>query len=914
MKPLNTLRNSRQFRSLLIIWGLTLISCLFIFRDFLFHDALVAFSDAGSDTRQQYLMQYSTIVNHLKDGTFSFWDLNNGFGTSMFVLNLTNLFLFPVYAAGYLFGIGYMPGAMVYLLILEMFLAATVCYFLLSCFSFSERSKMTASYLYGLNGYMLIWGQHYHFGCFVVFLPLLLLLLERAIRREKFSLTAPLVVAAMVMSSVYMSYMSLLMAGCYLIFRMIQKPAEVSSKKRNTKWMQFIMHCCSIVLGIGIGSFIFMPMAYYLLTISSRLDSEGSFLSRMMEYVSPFAGPFYETAFLRFFSTVFQGIRDYQGYSNFYEAPVLFFSVLFVILGLQYVCTIHRQESSRKSKTMQYIAVLFFVFCMFTRLGSCIFNAFAYPFSRHSFIFMPVFAVVTAFTLDQIRIRRRFSMPALILAAAATAAAHLIAYRTVTEDLLRIYILLFFACAAIILFLVYQLYQSKNFRVKSMVSVLLLLICTVNVSMEGYLSYNDRTYLTRSDPEYWGGLHNPNVTEAVQYLKETDPSLHRVEKDYFSGSLCMDGLAQNYRGISTYNSTPNRHLETFIQQVIPNFPIMAAHEYSFRQIGYYTEHGRLFGIKYLLSRQPDLQLDGYVLLKQFGDIYVYQNNQVSSMARFYTHVGDSSVLNDAYGKTDLERMLLEVLLLDINDTSDSGKGTVSASCAAEFTGSTLLSEEKLSEIYALEKLPVNIENIEADGSSGAVLIPIDRSKTEDYERLYLEFDISVPYISDVTVNPEDPMEYHFRIFPQEPEHVQIAVPDFCDTIELNRYGGEFKGNITNIRLLGSKVQTSESSNAVITLPYAGKDSLISGSVQTEENGFLFLPVPYEEGWNASVDGTSVEILRSDSGFMSIPVEAGEHTFTFEYEQPLFQTGVLVSLVSFGIWVMILVSKKVHRRR
>jgi len=228
MKILNTLRNSRQFRSLLIIWGLTLLSCLFIFRYFLFSDALVAFSDAGSDTKQQYLMQYATIVNHLKDGTFSFWDLNNGFGTSMFALNLTNLFLMLVYAAGYLFGVGYMPGVIVYLLIFEMLLAAAFCYFFLSCFSFSERSKMTAAYLYGLNGYMLIWGQHYQFGSFVVFLPLLLLLLERAIRRERFSLSVPFVVAAMVMSSVYMSYMSLLMSGCYLIFRMVLKDTAVS--------------------------------------------------------------------------------------------------------------------------------------------------------------------------------------------------------------------------------------------------------------------------------------------------------------------------------------------------------------------------------------------------------------------------------------------------------------------------------------------------------------------------------------------------------------------------------------------------------------------------------------------------------------------------------------------------------------
>lgn len=888
-----------HLRPLLILWTLTGVSCLLIFKNFLFGDALAVFADAGSDTKQQYIMQYATIVNHLKNGNYSLWDLNNGFGTSMFALNIANVFLMLVYAAGYLFGVGYIPGVLVYLLILEIFLAVTVCYFFLNCFSFSERSKIIASYLYGLCGYMLVWGQHYQFGAFVVFLPFLLFLLERAIQKRRFSFSVPLLVALMVLASVYMSYMSLILSGFYVIFRLVLEDETCRNRIR-----QFFLHCASMVLGIGIGAAVFLPMAYYLLTISSRLDSELSFMDRIVSYLSWYDTSFYETAFLRLFSTAFQGIRDYNGYSNFYEAPVLFFSLLFVILALQYVFTIHKQNCPLRRKITQYLAVAFFFFCIAFRLGASIFNAFAYPFSRHSFLFMPLFAVLTAFTLDQILIRHKISIPALLLACIAIAAAHYMAYQQVTEDVLQLSVILKMLCACSLIFLLILGIKQSTLRSRKLISLLLLLACAADVTLEGYLCYNDRSVLSTADPEYWGGLYNPNVTEALNYLVETDSSLYRTEKDYYSGSFCMDALAQGYRGISTYNSTPNRYLEEFIELVIPNFPIMADHEYTFRQIGYYTEHSTLFGIKYLLSRDADLQLNGFTFLAQFGDISVYQNQNVDSIARFYTSVGDSAVLENAYGTLDLERLLLETILFDLEDEAD-------AEAVRKTVGDQVLSNQELTEKYTLEELSTELPNISAGGSESSLSISIDPDVTADYQRVYLEFDIITPEVSDITVNPEEPFEYHFRTTQDTVHHVQIAVPKTYDSVILERYGANLEGEITNLRLLGSKEISDSYAGADILLTDSGNDSLISGTITTEDSGFLFLPIPYENGWSVTIDGEPAQLLRADTGFMGAAIEAGEHEFQFTYEQPCLKTGLIISGLSLVIWLFLLLY---HKRR
>ena len=819
--------NSKRFRSLLILWAMTAVSCLVIFFPFLFGDKLAVFQDAGSDTRQQYLMQYATIVNHIKDGNFSFWDFNNGFGTSMLALNLFNPFLMLVYLAGVILGVGHIPGVLVFVILLEIFLAQLFCYLFLDCFSFSEGSKIIASYIYGLSGYLLVWGQHYQFGAFVVFLPLLLFLLERAIRRGKFSLTLPLLVAVMVCSSVYMSYMSLMIGGCYLLYRMV-----VSDQARGVRVRKFFLHCASILLGIGIGMVIFLPTAYYLFTISSRLDSDASFLTRIGEYLTPYSLEFYKTAFLRLFSTTFQGIQDYNGYSNFYEAPVLFFSALFVLLGFQYLFTVHRQETSRKAKVMQYLAVLFFAVCMFTRIGASAFNAFAYPFSRHSFVFLPFFALMTAFTLDQLWLRRKISKTGFVLSCLCTAAAHYLALGEVTEALLHrnvilMCILAFVMAAALLLGFLKKGAKWRRAGISLLISALGISLC-----LEGWTCFNDRDTLTTTDASYWGGLYDPNVAKALDYLKSTDPSFYRVEKDYYSGSYCMDGLAQNYRGISTYNSTPNRFIQEFIDLVTPNLPIMAEHEYTWRQIGYYSGHSTLFGIKYVLSKNPDLQLDGFSLLEQFGDIYIYQNSAVESAARFYVSAGDDRVLSDAYGSLELERLLLENVLLDKENDA----------LTEEMTGEEMKSQETLRSDYALEQIPCTIEDIRADGGD-SVTISLDRDLLDKYRRVYLEFDIRTPTVSDITVNQDEPLEYHFRVSARKKKHVQVVVPSSCESITLTRYGGRFEGTIKNIRLLGSKTTVSSYEGADIRLEVTS-DSCVAGTLNAENSGYLFLPIPY----------------------------------------------------------------------
>ena len=89
-------KTKKRKQDLLTVFALVImlgLSCLVIFKDYLLGNQLLVFNDIGSDTWQQYIMNYTSIVNHLRAGDFSLWDFSNGLGINMFNFNLFDPFL-----------------------------------------------------------------------------------------------------------------------------------------------------------------------------------------------------------------------------------------------------------------------------------------------------------------------------------------------------------------------------------------------------------------------------------------------------------------------------------------------------------------------------------------------------------------------------------------------------------------------------------------------------------------------------------------------------------------------------------------------------------------------------------------------------------------------------------------------------
>jgi len=89
---------------------------------------------------------------------------------------------------------------------------------------------------------------------------------------------------------------------------------------------------------------------------------------------------------------------------------------------------------------------------------------------------------------------------------------------------------------------------------------------------------------------------------------------------------------------------------------------------------------------------------------------------------------------------------------------------------------------------------------------------------------------------------------------------------------------------------------------------------ISGTVTTDRDGILFLSIPYSPGWRATVDGRSTEVIRVNTGFSGVRVSPGTHRVELDYATPGLRTGLVAGGVGLALAAGLAVAYVVRRRR
>ena len=660
---------TKESQTRLLLLAALFFSCLFIFRSYIFGDLTMVYDDVGGDTWQQYTMQYASIVNHLRAGNFSLWDFTNGFGINLFSLSLFDPSLMLLYLIGVILGPAHMLYYLVWLQIIKILLAGWIFYWFLSEFDYSRQARFLASFVYGLSGYLLVWGQHYQFGMVVIYLPLILLFEEKFIRQEKGRMLFPVAVFFSGIYSVYFSYMSLIGAGFYLLFR-IAMTEKLSWKKRLGK---FLSGCGQMILGIGMSMVVFFPMMQTL-SNSSRIDSGSNGITELLkECVTPYTTGYYESLLIRPFSSNLQNLQEladvkYEGYKNYYEDPVLFCSTLAVIFCIQFIVIFWKSQEKKRVKMSVYSAAVLILIILFLPLGGTAFNAFTAPTHRYTYILTVVFLLIFVWMWDYLRKKGRISMTALAVAVVLMLRAYKLGYEQSLFSEYRINAVVLGITGCIMAGCVLILNFLRKEKKRRIAMSVLIAVLAVNVISEGATGYTDRICLRKTDtppdeletvtaayaqavssedsetearaqqirPQtYFTELYRQDIQDALNYLKENDPEFYRVEKDFSSATVSMDSQAQGYRGISTYNSIMNGNVKEFVGTCYPELWYMDHNRYTFWQDARDNGLAAFTGIRYLLSRNSDLDSNKYELIRQFGGIYLYKNTKKAEMAKFY---------------------------------------------------------------------------------------------------------------------------------------------------------------------------------------------------------------------------------------------------------------------------------------
>ncbi len=85
---------------------------------------------------------------------------------------------------------------------------------------------------------------------------------------------------------------------------------------------------------------------------------------------------------------------------------------------------------------------------------------------------------------------------------------------------------------------------------------------------------------------------------------------------------------------------------------------------------------------------------------------------------------------------------------------------------------------------------------------------------------------------------------------------------------------------------------------------------ISGNLTVDQEKLLCMTIPYSSGWRAYIDGVETEILKADTMYMAIDIPEGAHQIEFCYCTPYLKTGALLS----GIGILAVIGIVIFRYR
>ena len=95
----------------------------------------------------------------------------------------------------------------------------------------------------------------------------------------------------------------------------------------------------------------------------------------------------------------------------------------------------------------------------------------------------------------------------------------------------------------------------------------------------------------------------------------------------------------------------------------------------------------------------------------------------------------------------------------------------------------------------------------------------------------------------------------------------------------------------------------------------GKESLqniktgtnrITGDITTASDKFLVFSIPYSEGFTAYVDGEKTELVKANSMYMGVELKKGKHTIVLTYCTPYIIPGIILSVAGLVLFLMIVI--------
>ncbi len=878
----------KKLIGLVVFTGMTLS---IVFLKLYYSNMIFAYSDIGSDTKMQYIPQYNLIMKKISDGTLSTWLPEVGYGYNIAYFFMCDPLLLLALLFGSVFGTSSIPAIIVIYKSIGIFLCTIVAFKFLEFFSDNYDVIAIGSYLYAFNGFTLVWGQHYLFFDYPLYTILVFYFIERHLRTpgKKFDLSIIIISFASMAYSVYMSYMIYLPCCLYAVIRYIQLNDKF-------KWKEFFSSMLQLVINIFIGFIGGLSIGlYYIKNIlnSGRVVSDTSIVEQFVDGLKSFyLQEDFWGSLQRFLSANLSGIgSSHEGLHNYYEEPQLFFSALFWIIFFQFICTIHKTNSSKKQVLCKIIAVILVGLAIYNKGILLALYAFSQETRRTTFALFPVISIMIVEVLNNIFQKKILSKLGVLLGVMVTV--YLMLYNWdqffSTEKMILIVISLSIVLISIIIFF-YVCFEKNLSEIRGYV-LILTFVLFINVCAEMYISVN-RVGLVKEDWLFDSEIKT-DTQKAVDYIKNLDETYFRMDKNYTTWNGLTDAYFEEYYPVTTYNSCMSHYTKEY-NQLFMNPLYISIREYkpSFAMSPNDIVQYSSLGLKYIMSKYPLSDYKFYELIKQIDNVYIYKNLEAESFTTFF----DDVILKSEFeklGYNDKNKLQQKALVIEDEDFekfSDKVKPV-----------QQVLDEYK--EINITKDVVVNEKDINQFLDKN-----IDMDVEFTFSNHWNDMVTGIPFLElDIIPMTHGTIKIYYDTGNGFNETECDSI--HCDTVEsqiryvLPRNTEKIKlmfssvsSKLIELKIMDSLEEIKNSDNQSIL--YEGENSSqIKGNITCDREGILYIPLPYDKNWNVKIDGEKVEPFLANAGFLAINISTGEHRIEIEYDSIEIKVGFLCIIMA-----------------
>lgn len=779
----------------LIFLTAMLITGFFIFRDYLLGKAIYLFKDIGCDGLNVTYPNIVMISDYFKHEGMPSWTFTQGMGQN----------IYPFWLDQFLWVLAFIdknaiPKALIWVNWAELLLSGIIFYKYLKTIKVSKFASIIGGLSYAYCAYAIAasgWANRFAIELFNT--ALLLLALETFLQKKIWWLI-PIPIALLTIDQPFNLYPFGIFILGYTLFRHTELYGKAYPKLAVTLFQIALVS----TLGVLMASFIGFSNILQMIE-SPRVSGDDSYSNELLtQSLNTLDGKHWMTWITRMFSNDLLGTgNEFKGWNNYFEAPMFYVGLLSLIAIPQLFNFLNRRQQ-----------ILYGIV-----LGAC-FLPMIFPFFRYAF---------WAFTGDYYRtfalffgvVILRFGMQAIsyieeknifnvwLLIGTVVGLVVLLAL-PYTDDIqvdksLRVIVIMFLIINALLIFGV----ANKSFQRFAQIVLLLVTSTELIVMSAREVNPSTRLAIMATDLEEKTG-YNDYTNEAVDYLKKTDKSFFRIQKNYTSTPAQFLGLndsrIQHFYGTQSYNSFNQMNYVRFMRAIDV---VQKGNELTSRWVSGIPGNIMLLGItnvKYLLSNSSDNQgfrNMGLDSIHTIGNVKVLKNRFALPFGFTYDNYTTEADFDSAkYSPIFKSKVLLKACVVD---------------------------KELEKQLSGLKKTS--------------------------------QIDTSVVFSS----NTEMPAMFN-------------ALK--ADSLTITKFA----------------------------------ETNIVGKINLNSKKILFLSIPFDKGWHATVNGKETNLQRVQWGLTGLVLDKGAHQIDLSFTPPYRKEGTIVSLIALGLFGFGLVITKRNKNK